>query len=67
MLIERGRDDGSFRTDVSTKVLCSAMLGAAEGMIRDRVLAERNREPLPFTDAEVLTTFTVMVNGLAPA
>lgn len=67
MLIERGRDDGSFRTDLSTKVLCSAMLGAAEGMIRDRVLAERNHEPLPFSDEEVLKTFTVMVNGLAPA
>ena len=50
MLIERGRDDGSFRTDVNSKVLCSAMLGCAEGMIRDRVLAERNHEPVPFND-----------------
>lgn len=66
MLIERGRDDGSFRTDVASKVLCSAMLGCAEGMMRDRVLAERNREPVPFTDEEVLRTFTAMVNGLAP-
>src|SRR5687768_6255605 len=32
MLIERGRDDGSFRTDIHPKVLCSAMLGCAEGM-----------------------------------
>lgn len=67
MLIERGRDDGSFRTDVSTKALCSAMLGCAEGLVRDRVLAERNREPQPFSDEEVLTVFTAMVNGLAPA
>lgn len=66
MLIERGRDDGSFRTDVSPKVLCSAMLGCAEGMMRDRVLAERNHEPLPFTDDEIVKTFTAMVNGLAP-
>lgn len=66
MLIERGRDDGSFRTDVAPKVLCSAMLGCAEGMMRDRVLAERNHEPVPFTDEEIVKTFTAMVNGLAP-
>ena len=65
MLIERGRDDGSFRTDVTPKVLCSAMLGCAEGMMRDRVLAERNREPDPFTDEDIVKTFTAMVNGLA--
>lgn len=63
-LIERGREDGSFRIDVNSKVMCSAMLGCAEGMVRDRVLAERNREPLPFTDDEILRTFTAMVNGL---
>lgn len=66
MLIERGRDDGSFRTDVNPQVLGSAMLGVAEGMLRDRVLAERNREPVPFTDDEIVRTFTAMVNGLAP-
>lgn len=66
MLIDRGRDDGSFRTDVHPQVLGSAMLGVAEGMLRDRVLAERNREPVPFDDAEILTTFTAMVNGLGP-
>ncbi|HEX8411265.1 MAG TPA: TetR/AcrR family transcriptional regulator [Thermoanaerobaculia bacterium] len=65
--IDRGREDGSFRTDVPTQVLCSAMLGAAEGMIRDRVLCERNRETdHPFSDANVFATFTAMVDGLAP-
>lgn len=66
MLIERGRQDGSFRTDIEPKILCSAMLGAAEGMIRDRVLAERNHQDNPFDDESVLRTFTAMVNGLAP-
>jgi hypothetical protein len=66
-LIERGRRDGSFRTDIDGKILCSAMLGCAEGMVRDRVLAERNRQEHPFNDDAVLQTFTAMVNGLAPA
>jgi TetR/AcrR family transcriptional regulator, fatty acid metabolism regulator protein len=66
MLIERGRDDGSFRTDIHPKVMCSAMLGCAEGMMRDRVLAVRNHEPDVFDDAAILKTFTAMVNGMAP-
>lgn len=65
-LIEKGRRDGSFRTDIQPNVLCSAMLGCAEGMIRDRVLAERNNKPNPFTDDDIVKAFTAMVNGLAP-
>ncbi|HUP61816.1 MAG TPA: TetR/AcrR family transcriptional regulator [Thermoanaerobaculia bacterium] len=65
-LIERGRADGSFRTDIQKHVLFSAMLGCAEGMIRDRVLAERNNVPLVYDDQEIVRTFTAMVNGLAP-
>jgi AcrR family transcriptional regulator len=66
-MIEKGREDGSFRTDIQPAVLSSAMLGCAEGMIRDRVLAERNNQPNPFDDEDIYRTFTAMVNGLAPA
>ncbi|HEV7767610.1 MAG TPA: TetR/AcrR family transcriptional regulator [Thermoanaerobaculia bacterium] len=65
-LIERGRRDGSFRSDVHPQVLGSAMLGVAEGMLRDRVLSERTGRPEPYLDDEILKTFTAMVNGLAP-
>lgn len=63
--IERGREDGSFRTDIDPRVLSSAMLGAAEGMVRDRVLNERNRDE-PYSDDDIVRTFSAMVNGLAP-
>ncbi len=65
-MIEKGRQDGSFRTDIEPAVVCSAVLGCAEGMIRDRVLAERNGQPNPFDDEDIYRTFTAMVNGLAP-
>jgi AcrR family transcriptional regulator len=65
--IQRGREDGSFRKDVEPKVLCSAMLGCAEGMIRDRILAERNNEPNAFSDDDIKKTFAAIVNSLAPA
>ena len=65
--IQRGREDGSFRTDVHPRVLSSAMLGCAEGMVRDRILSERNHETEhPFTDADILRTFSAMVDGLGP-
>ena len=66
-LIARGVQDGSFRNDIDPKVISAAMLGCAEGMIRDRVLAERNNQPSPFDDEMIVRTFTAMVNGLAPA
>jgi AcrR family transcriptional regulator len=65
--IERGQQDGSFRTDIPAQVLCSAVFGSAEGMVRDRVLSERNRElDHPLTDENILAAFTAVVNGLAP-
>jgi AcrR family transcriptional regulator len=65
--IERGREDGSFRTDLDPQVICSAIFGAAEGMVRDRVLAQRNHHPdNPFTDEQVMTAYAAMVAGLAP-
>jgi TetR/AcrR family transcriptional regulator len=64
-LIERGQNDGSFRNEVVPAVLASAILGCAEGMLRDRILAERNHDKNPFGTAEIQTTFEVVVNGLA--
>ena len=65
--IRRGREDGSFRTDLDPRVICSAVIGAAEGMMRDRILVQRNHEPEnPFTDEQILATFAAVVNGLAP-
>jgi TetR/AcrR family transcriptional regulator len=64
-LIEQGQKDGSFRNDVVPAVLASAILGCAEGMLRDRILGERNHDENPFDEAAIQTTFEVIVNGLA--
>jgi TetR/AcrR family transcriptional regulator, fatty acid metabolism regulator protein len=66
--IERGREDGSFRKDIHPRVLCSAILGSAEGMVRDRIMSERSGETThPFTDENLVAAFAAMVDGLAPA
>ncbi|HVS31358.1 MAG TPA: TetR/AcrR family transcriptional regulator, partial [Thermoanaerobaculia bacterium] len=39
-LIRKGQEDGSFRADISVDILGAALLGCAEGMMRDRIIAE---------------------------
>ena len=66
-LIQRGQKDGSFRADLDPTAVCSAMLGCAEGMIRDALIAERLHKPKPFDNETVQRVFGAMVGGLAPA
>ena len=63
-LIRQGQQDGSFRRDVSVAALAAAMLGTAEGMIRERLIAERLHQPNPFTDDDVRIVFAAAIDGL---
>ena len=65
-LVQRGQQDGSFRSDVSFNVLSSAMIGAAEGMMRDRMIAERDGQSAGYDETAIRNTFVAMVNALAP-
>ena len=64
VLIHRGKRDGTFRTDLSENALASALLGATEAMIRDRLLAQRAGRPMPFDDREVRAVFFALLHGL---
>ena len=66
-LVKRGQEDGSFRRDVTDVVIGSSLLGAAEGMIRDRMIAERSGRANPFNDEEIRKTFASLVKGLHEA
>ena len=62
-LIHRGQQDGSFRREFSDAALTAAVMGAAEGMMRDRLLAERagNR---PFAEREIRRVFAAVLSGV---
>jgi len=64
-LIRRGQSDGSFRDDITSDLLASALLGAAEGMMRDRMIGERIGQPRSYDDDAIRLTFEGIVNGLA--
>lgn len=64
-LIRRGQKDGTFPEDLDDAAAASALLGAAEGMIRDRILAERTGKPNPFSDRKISRVFAAMLQGLS--
>lgn len=64
-LIRRGQQDGSFPREFSDAAVASAVMGAAEGMIRDRLIAQRFGRPRPFSEPEIPHIFAAMLEGLS--
>jgi AcrR family transcriptional regulator len=65
-LIRRGKKDGTFHSGISDQAIASALLGATESMIRDRLIAARSGKEDPFTDRDVRAIFSGMLTGLGP-
>ena len=65
-LIRRGQQDGSFRPEFSEVALTSAVMGAVEGMLRERLVTERAGRR-PFAEREIRRVFTALLSGVAAA
>jgi len=65
-LIERGQKDGGFSKTLQPIAVCSALLGATEGMIRDRLLATNQHQPPPFPESQIRAVFEAIISGLGP-
>jgi AcrR family transcriptional regulator len=64
-LVERGHHDGSVSRDFSTSTITAALIGCGEGMLRDRLLAERSGAPAPFDDETMLRALGRAVAGFS--
>ena len=64
-LIRQGQQDGSFRRDISVDILGSALLGCAEGMMRDRIIAERTGTPGAYDEKGIRLAFEAIINALS--
>lgn len=65
-LIKRGQKDGSFEPSFDSAALAAALMGAAEAMVRERVLAKRAGGKV-YSDRQVQKIFEAMLNGFAPS
>jgi AcrR family transcriptional regulator len=65
-LIRRGQKDGSFSDSYDAAALASALMGATEAMVRERMLARRARGK-SFPEKQVQKIFSAMLDGFEPA
>lgn len=65
VLISRGKRDGTFAISLNDQALAAALLGLAESMIRERLIAERTGQPSPFTDEEIGAVFNAFMDGVS--
>jgi AcrR family transcriptional regulator len=65
-LIRRGQKDGSFAPEYDAAALSCALIGAVEGMVRERVIARRAGAQRPFSDRQVLRIFEALLDSFAP-
>jgi AcrR family transcriptional regulator len=61
VLVHRGTKDNTFRSDLNEFAVASALLGATESMIRDRLMKRET-----FSDAELRKIFLAMLEGFSP-
>ncbi|HEY6927376.1 MAG TPA: TetR/AcrR family transcriptional regulator [Steroidobacteraceae bacterium] len=65
-LIQRGQREGSFNRALKPQAIVSALLGAAEGLLRDRLTAAQQHQPSPFPETQMRAVFSALIAGLGP-
>lgn len=63
-LMQRGIEDGSFKKQLPREALVSALIGAAEGMIRDQLVSRRTGQFEDFSARDVRVVVTAILSGL---
>ena len=64
-LIKRGQKDGSFASTFDGAALAAALMGGAEAMVRERLLARRGGGRA-YSDKQVHKIFSAMLDGFQP-
>src|SRR5436190_1559546 len=59
--------DGTCPSSFAPAAVAAALIGAAEGMIREGLMARRAGRPAPYTEEEMVSVFTSMLTGLSAA
>jgi AcrR family transcriptional regulator len=62
-VLQEMREAGQLRTDLNLEAVRSAIVGAFEGLLRDRLLAERSDYPARYDEADVRAAYRAAVSG----
>jgi AcrR family transcriptional regulator len=65
-LIVRGQKDGTVSPAFDSAAVAAALLGAAEGMVRERALARRRGTARPYSDRQIHRVFEALLDAFAP-
>lgn len=65
-LVMRGQKDGSFRNNCHPRVVASLLIGAAESLLRDRLIADQEGGAQPYSKEQIATVFEALVSYLKP-
>jgi AcrR family transcriptional regulator len=63
-LVVRGQKDGSVRPNLHPRVIASMIVGALDGMLRDRLIAEQDEPITPYTGTYLMSAYDVLISSL---
>jgi AcrR family transcriptional regulator len=64
LVIRRGHRDGTFGDGFNDNALAYALIGVAEALLRERLIAKRSGQPEPFSEDEMRKVFAAVLNGV---
>lgn len=64
-LIARGAEDGTFPEGINRTAVVAALVGCAEGMTREAIIAERAGRGASFSAADIRAVFRSILDGLS--
>ncbi len=65
-LAVRGQRDGSFKTVYHPRIIASILVGAAENLMRDRLLSDQESGTSKYPDDQLISAFEALVSYLKP-
>jgi AcrR family transcriptional regulator len=65
-LLTEMRDGGQLRPDLNVQAVRSVLIGAYEGLLRDRILAERGKYPADYSSEDLRKVLRVVLDCFGP-
>lgn len=65
-VVQRGQRDGTLNDALSPDAIVAALLGAAQSMVRERIVADPLGAPVTYSNDDIRNVFEALLGGLRP-